>query len=69
LLPKIKLKKEKNLLEILDRRMYSSAMMKKIRVSCLHSFPYEQEAYKKLVDSHSPCYKVFVAPEDLRAAT
>lgn len=30
LLPKIKLKKEKNLLEILDRRMYSSAMMKKL---------------------------------------
>lgn len=41
----------------------------KIRVACLHSFPFEQESYKKLVDSHSPSYKVYVAPEDLRAAT
>jgi hypothetical protein len=41
----------------------------KIKVGCLHSFPYEKTNYAKFTDKLKPNHDVLLAPEDLKSAT
>lgn len=41
----------------------------KVKIACLHSFPYEKSNYAKYTDALKPSYDVVLAPEDLKSAT
>ena len=41
----------------------------KIKIGSIHTFPNEQTGFEKLINKGSPDYHVYLAPEDIRAAS